>query len=1106
MSDDFDDLRSLFDDEEDEDAFPPPDETPGWDEGDVPRPDTGELSGRLGLTGALDWQKAGQSDMPESGSDDQPLDFDWLSDVPDAGESKPSSGGLGLTGQLDWQKVAGDAEIESGGDMPDWMSDLSPEQPPSGGSPSPIWGDAPPAASNQGVPDVPDWLLDDQSSAAPEDAIPDWLLGDEVPEATKPDVPDWQSDLRSAAGMPDWLQEAAPEADFPSDEMLDFPSDMPDMEDESGGEDWFADLGQRATSEAGASIPDINSADFLNMFGEEEPEEDVPDILREIGLAPPRPAATPPPAEPIVNDFSSLLDEGGEEWFAESEAEEEPAEPVNELPDWLTQIEEADLQAEDSGDDFFAEMSDFDEPAQPARTPLQDIDSLLAGYDSVETSLPDTDERLLDLNPDIERLLAEDTFDDEDEFAPADLPEGLVAELPDWLSEVGASVDELSAAALLRKSQKDRPIEELNDRLQALHEGGLNLGEGEDPALSPAFKSLLPGVNDAIPPAPVVRAADAGIAGDLILTDAQRDKVNRLKGMVAAGQAQGEDPSRMTAIDRTLDSPFMRDVLEEEPDLLAVTPEPELAAPVRARTRPRLKVGRLVVTLLVAAAVILPFFVSALRIGDLPPDTFDVNSAAFRAFQQVDQIRVGDYVLVAAEYGPTAAAELDGLTDALLRHIIERGARPVIVSGNAVGLLHASNLLTSIAQTQTVPLVANQDYYVTRYLAAGVIGTRAFVSNVASLVAYDLTGQPTNLPLTTLNDFGLMVVVAERAEDVRAWAEQVTPYAGNVPLVAAVSFAAAPLAEPYVIPASGSALTGLSGLLVGFKDAYTYREMLDSSGRPAQIIPPTATTPAPTAVPLVEVTPEATEPLETATPLPPTEIPTETLIPSVTPTLPTATPSMTPTETLTPSPTPTETPLFPASFTPTPSDTPDPANAPGITGVINTGDGVNVRQGPGRSFPVVTQLPGRSTVQIIGRDGGGEWYNILMEDGTEGWISASLVTIQEPTPASSGKRLPTWRLVQAETPTPEGFVPQATAEVTSEVTAESTPEATAEVSTPQPPAIVKGDKTTALPVTMAYRDERWYGMTLGIIVIVGVIMLGAIINILRSLLTRKGRS
>ncbi|MBZ0276351.1 MAG: SH3 domain-containing protein, partial [Anaerolineae bacterium] len=872
-------------------------------------------------------------------------------------------------------------------------------------------------------------------------------------------------------------------------------------------EDWFADLGENVIPQAGTPIPDINSDDFLNMFGEEEAEEEVPDILREIGLAPPRPAATPPPAEPAANDFSSLLDDGGEDWFAESEAEEEPAEPANELPDWLTQIEEADLQAED---DFFAEMPDFDEPAQPARTPLQDIDSLLAGYDSVETSLPDTDERLLDLNPDIERLLADDTFDDEDDLAPADLPEGLVAELPDWLSEVGASVDELSAAALLRKSQKDRPIEELNDRLQALHEGGLNLGEGEDPALSPAFKSLLPGVNDAIPPAPVVRAADAGIAGDLVLTDEQREKVNRLKGMVAAGQAQGEDTSRATAIDRTFDSPFMRDVLEEEPDLLAVTPEPESAAPVRARRRPRLKVGRLLVTLLVAAAVILPFFVSALRIGDLPPSSFDANSAAFRAFQMVDQVRFGDYVLVAAEYGPTAAAELDGLTDALLRHVIERGARPVIVSGNAVGLLHANNLLTGIAQTQTVPLVANRDYFVTRYLAAGVIGTRAFVGNVASLVAYDITGQPTNLPLTTLSDFSVIVVVAERAEDVRAWAEQIAPSAGNVPLVAAVSFAAAPLAEPYVIPASGSNLTGLSGLLVGFKDAYTYREMLDSSGRPPQIIPPTATTPAPTAVPLVEVTPEATEPLETATPMPPTEIPTETLTPSITPTLPTATPSMTPsmtpTETLTPSPTPTETPLFPASFTPTPSDTPDPANAPGISGVINTGDSVNVRQGPGRSFPVVTQLPGRSTVQIIGRDGAGEWYNILMEDGTEGWISASLVTIQEPTPASSGKRLQTWRLVQVETPTPEGFTAEATAEVTSEVTAEVTPEATAEVSTPQPPAITKGDKTTALPVTMAYRDERWYSMTLGIIVIVGVIVLGAIINILRSLLTRKGRS
>jgi hypothetical protein len=36
-----------------------------------------------------------------------------------------------------------------------------------------------------------------------------------------------------------------------------------------------------------------------------------------------------------------------------------------------------------------------------------------------------------------------------------------------------------------------------------------------------------------------------------------------------------------------------------------------------------------------------------------------------------------------------------------------------------------------------------------------------------------------------------------------------------------------------------------------------------------------------------------------------------------------------------------------------------------------------------------------------------------------------------------------------------------------------------------------------------YRDERWYSMTLGLVVIILIILLGAIINILRSLFRRS---
>jgi hypothetical protein len=1075
MSDKFDDLRSLFDDEEDDEGHPASEALPDWESSeDVPRMDTGELSGRLGLAGQFDWQGA-SGDEPGASDAEPPLEFDWQGDDP-ASETgaAPSGSGLGVTGQLDWQRVSGQ-EADSSEDDDAWMQVFTDDDDgtASGGQVLPDWL----AEANNGQPaepDVPDWLLAEAGSedtAPDEQAFPDWLLSDEdKKDATQPDAPDWQDDMQAAA--------------------------------EDG--EWLAGIADPAAPAARTSFPDLESDDFLNLFGgEEEEEDDISNILRGIGLS-----ADQTPAEPA-----------DEAWFED----EEPAEPASELPAWLTTIEEYGAEEAEpdelplpAEDDFLAEIGGMDDElwagsaSESAVEPLQDIDSLLAGYDAMESHLPDTDRRLLDLNPDIERLLADDdTYDYDESELPDDTSEALVAELPDWLTEVGASVDEMSAAALLRQGQQDRPLEELDERFQALHDAGLNLGQSTpEEGTSALFRSLLPGVREVLPPAPVVHASDVGVVGDLILNDAQQAKIKQLQEMVAAGSVLEQKPRGTPAIDRTLDSPNMRNIFDEEMETPAEeSPLERAKAASYGRGRRRIKADRLFVTLAVAAAVLLPFFVKALRIGDLPPGAFVAASSAGHAFQAVDRLRVGDYVLVAAEYGPTAAAELDSLTEALLRHIVERGGRPVIVSGNAVGLLHVDNLLQRISSDQAVPLQVNQDYYVTRYIVAGVIGTRAFARSVASYVTTDINGQATLLPVRAVSDFALIVVVSERAEEVRSWVEQVAPSAGAVPLVAAVSYAAAPLAEPYVLSGSNSTLSGLAGMLVGYQDAYTYTEMLGAAGRPSQVQPVVPTTP-PTQVPLVEVTPEVTEPVESATPLPPTELPTGTPVPTETPVMPTETPTGTPTETATLTPTATETPLFPASFTPIPTLNPgaggpgDTGGAPVITGIINTNQGVNVRENPGREFAVVTILPGSSVVQVIGRNGDESWYKILMEDGTEGWISASLVTIQSPatpTPPPAGKRLPAGLLVQLATPTSEGLdaPPEVTAEV-AEITAEATVEVTA------PPE--KMEPKTALPVTTAYRDERWYSMTFGIIVIVAVITLGAVVNVLRSLLTRRGRS
>jgi SH3-like domain-containing protein len=135
-----------------------------------------------------------------------------------------------------------------------------------------------------------------------------------------------------------------------------------------------------------------------------------------------------------------------------------------------------------------------------------------------------------------------------------------------------------------------------------------------------------------------------------------------------------------------------------------------------------------------------------------------------------------------------------------------------------------------------------------------------------------------------------------------------------------------------------------------------------SPGNPTFVVQPAATN---TLAPIITQTQRFT-----ATP-----IPTSTLIPS--PTVPT----LTPTE-----PEATE-------FVPTPTLTPTPQ----IKGVINLNGGqVNMRSGPGTNFRIMANLKSGSQVIIQASSTDGEWSLIQLDDGTEGWISSSLLTQQDP--------------------------------------------------------------------------------------------------------------
>ena len=127
--------------------------------------------------------------------------------------------------------------------------------------------------------------------------------------------------------------------------------------------------------------------------------------------------------------------------------------------------------------------------------------------------------------------------------------------------------------------------------------------------------------------------------------------------------------------------------------------------------------------------------------------------------------------------------------------------------------------------------------------------------------------------------------------------------------------------------------------------------------------------------------------------LPATATPTPTITPTFTPS-DTATPTLSPTATASPSATHTPT------ATPTPSASPTPSATPTVFALVSSRQRVNVRGGPGTQFAAIGSLAPERGVQVIGRNDDGDWLQVRLEDGAEGWVSASLLRI-EPT-ASAG--------------------------------------------------------------------------------------------------------
>lgn len=741
-------------------------------------------------------------------------------DLPDAAPpAEESTGGVGGDYVPEWFMGLEEQNLD---EAPDWvrdaaaggltdLTDLSAFAPP----PEP---EAPPVPETS---DSDDWMAsfaatptDDQADMMADLDLPD--VADSVPEADQADDADWMADMELTDAAPMSFEETSLEA-----------GDDSDLDSLFGDDDFDMDFGEE---------PDLVSS-----------SEDETDWMADMGL--PQTDSAPPPQ--VSSPSTGQIDTDSPEWL---QGYESPAVPT-EAPDlFADQKDDSDMGwlddvgAADFSDAFAAESGD-DPSGQAGSAKKSSTDELIASVDA--SNLDD----LFGMTGPESSLVPVDADTGDDFYSSADgiddLFDGVDESLFESFSESGpqAPVAAESAASsddaesVVYEAEGPDWVHEMRPDLQVkLNVGGLNVEFDQQGVnqLPESLQSLRDQAREVVQDAP--QGTDealssqgplAGITGGLAISPITTTAPSELE-LTTQSTIPGHQAQQIDVLEQALAIAYEAEAVLDEPDfdeLEDEVPTPQPAKIVKKK-RVKRKLDRFFISVILLAALIGPFATEVLHIAE-EPDTTAVAVEQKQVIDAVTELDAGDYVLLAFEYGPTAAGELNALAEAVLRDILSQRAIPIVISTNPLGALNGRGVLEKLASDEDLlnaleqdeNLVAGEDYYSLRYISGGAVAIRS-LSQSETLSAFvfstDSTGEETNLEFGRLDaeDFEMVFVVGESIDDVRNWAEQF-----NVPELSKyilVTASAEPLVGAYV-DVDGTA--AFSGYLAGYRDTYRYNQL-----------------------------------------------------------------------------------------------------------------------------------------------------------------------------------------------------------------------------------------------------------------------------------------
>jgi hypothetical protein len=573
--------------------------------------------------------------------------------------------------------------------------------------------------------------------------------------------------------IPDWLQRLRPEPEEPPSVPVE--AEVPPSPEEEAEElpDWLRELRPEPEEPpTPAEVPPLP---------EKEVEEEIPDWLQRL-----RPEPEGPPPVPVEAEVPPL-----------------PEEEAEELPDWLRE-----LRLEPEGPPTLVEAEVPPLPEEEAEEPpawlkeLGPAPEVEAPVFEEAEEVPtegEAPELLRELGP--PELAAEEAVE-----APPTVPDVEVPsdEVPDWLKELGPPVTAERPAV-----EEEAPLpppapmkEEVSPPVaaeEALEVEGL--AQAEIPAWLQELRTreVEEGGAEALGVLEAVETTGllAGIQGVL-----------PVEPIVSGPHKAPPAPTTAVTVGPEQANLF-REIIAQE-----LAPVPEVVAPRRARIWEG--VLRRLIYLLIALAVIIPLFGG----GDWFGEAELPAGAAMEFYNTIQNLPSESVVLLAFDYDPSTAAEMDRLAEPVLWHLMDRNVRLMTVSLLPTGPAVAGNLLDRVAGEHS-GYQYGKNYVNLGYIPGQAAAPNELASDLRALVPQDyrqgksLGEFPATQDVNGIQDVSLMIEFAAQQRTLRWWIEQVgSQY--QVEIMAAVSAALEPTATPY--HNSGQ----LVGLISGLPNAAQY--------------------------------------------------------------------------------------------------------------------------------------------------------------------------------------------------------------------------------------------------------------------------------------------